>query len=515
METAESMSMGLHPDEHPPEPETTTNAGGRIIPTKVPSFSDLPLSPARFSFSRRGPPSSSPLDSITESCVMIGNRGREASNSKPSFFRSISTKEPSLPPDLSLSPARFSFSGTTCPQPLLTPSPPPSPRPQLPLHHSLPLTPTVTKLDNFQVSHRCISSTLKKDGRLLSMGEFNGVVYTGSENNCIRIWKLPDYTECGQLKTRAHMVCAMAVSKDRVFAAYADCKIRVWRRSWDGIPTHVRIATIPKIGSYIRNYIAGKDKKTIKHLGPITSLAIHEADDLLYSASVDKTVKVWRISDLKCIQTIQAHPEPINAIVVGDDDGILYTASDDATVRVWRRNFCSGGDRQQHALTVSLSAKYSPVKDLTLVRDGGILYGGCTDGYIHYWFRGWVTGQLQYGGALSGHSHAVMCLANVANYVVSGSADLTSRVWARERDGQHVCLAVLQGHRGPVRCVTAFLNHRGGMSEDGEDHCTVCTGSLDGVLKVWQVKISGKTSRNSTGGGGGGGGGGGQDYFDL
>ncbi|KAJ4950504.1 hypothetical protein NE237_027336 [Protea cynaroides] len=502
MEKVDSMSMGLHPDEPPSDGETTTTATGRIIPTKVPSFSELPISPARFSFSGMGPPSSS------ESCVIRGRGiGRGGSNSKPSFIRSISTKEPALP-ELSLSPSRFSFSGT-CPQPLLTPSPPPSPGPSP--HHSLPLAPTVTKLDNFQVSHRCISSTLKKDGRLLSMEEFNGVVYTGSENNCIRIRKLPDYTECAQLKTKAHMVCALAISKDRVFAAYADCKIRVWRRCWDGIPTHVRIATIPKIGSYIRNYIAGKEKKTIKHLGPITSLAIHETDDLLYSASVDKTVKVWRISDLKCIQTIQAHPEPINAIVVGEDDGVLYTASDDATVRVWRRNFCSGsGDRQQHALTVSLSAKYSPVKTLTLTTDGGILYGGCTDGYIHYWLRGWFTGQLKYGGALSGHSHAVMCLANVANYVVSGSADLTSRIWARERDGHHSCLAVLQGHRGPVRCVTAFLNRRGSLTEDGEDHCTVCTGSLDGVFKVWQVKISGNTNPNSIGAGGGG-----QDYSYL
>lgn len=74
-------------------------------------------------------------------------------------------------------------------------------------------------------------------------------------------------------------------------------------------------------------------------MGPITSLAINISDNILYSASVDKTVKVWRISDLKCIENIPAHSEPINAIVVADD-GILYTASDDATVRVWRRNFC-------------------------------------------------------------------------------------------------------------------------------------------------------------------------------
>lgn len=223
----------------------------------------------------------------------------------------------------------------------------------------------------------------------------------------------------------------------------------------------------------------------MKHVGPITSMAINISDDILYSASIDTTVKVWRISDLKCIETIQAHQEPINAIVVADD-GVLYTASDDATVKVWRRNFCSG-DRP-HSLTVTLPAKHSPVKALTLTSDGGVLYGGCTDGYVHYWLKGWFSGQLQYGGALQGHTHAVMCLANVGDYVVSGSADSTSRVWIRDQqDGQHKCLAVLQGHRGPIRCLSAFISGR--ITEEvDQDGCTICTGSLDGVLKVWRVR---------------------------
>lgn len=239
-------------------------------------------------------------------------------------------------------------------------------------------------------------------------------------------------------------------------------------------------------------------------MGPITSLAINVSDDILYSASVDKTVKVWRISDLKCIETIQSHPEPVNAIIVADD-GVLFTASDDATVKVWRRNFCRGD--QPHSLTVTLPAKYSPVKALTLTPDGAVLYGGCTDGYIHYWLKGWYSGQLQYGGALQGHTHAVMCLASVANYVVSGSADSTSRVWAREQDGHHTCLAVLVGHRGPVRSVSAFSGRFGEDIGDQQEGCTICTGSLDGVLKVWRVTCVNNMNRCSTTSG--------CEYFEL
>ncbi|KAK8578655.1 hypothetical protein V6N13_100482 [Hibiscus sabdariffa] len=383
------------------------------------------------------------------------------------FLRSLSTKE-------------TSFNGFHC-------SPPRYSTPSL---HTSPLSSPLRAVNpapanhtiSLDASYKCLSSVLKKDGQILSIAISNGIIYTGSDSNLIRIWKLPEFSECGVLKTKASTVVALAVSHERVFAAYGDTKIRVWRTTWDGTLKHIKLATIPRTSGYVRSYISGKDKM-MRHMGPITSLAINISDNILYSASVDKTVKVWRISDLKCIENIPAHSEPINAIVVADD-GILYTASDDATVRVWRRNFCRG--EWPHSLTVTLPAKCSPVKTLTLTADGGVLYGGCTDGYVHYWLKGWLSGQLQYGGALRGHTHAVMCLASVSNYVVSGSADSSCRVWSREHDGQHVCLAVLVGHRGPIRCVTAYLGHSGDEVEDG---CTICSGSLDGVLKIWRVNL--------------------------
>ncbi|MED6208933.1 hypothetical protein PIB30_049773 [Stylosanthes scabra] len=407
------------------------------------------------------------------------------------LLRSLSTKETPLT-KLLQSPPRLS-----CPtlSRSLQASPVSSP---LHHHHHQPYTPSSspTKLSHHcdpQTTYHCASSVLRNDGQILSIAlSSNGLVYTGSESNLVRLWKLPEFTEYGHLRTKACRVVALEVSNDTVYAAYADGKIRVWRRTWDKVLKHVRLASIPKTVGYVRSYIAGKDK-TMKHKGLITSMAINTAEDILYTASIDKTIKVWRISDLKCIETIKAHPEPINAIIVADD-GVLYTASDDATVRVWRRNFCSHD--QPHSLTVTLHAKHSPVKALTLTPDGAVLYGGCTDGYIHYWLKGWFAGQLQYGGSIQGHTHAVMCLASVAKFMVSGSADSTSRVWGREQDGQHTCLAVLVGHRGPIRCVTAFIGGRL-VDDSNEDSCTVCTGSLDGVLKLWRVTHSKNVDTNN------------------
>ncbi|KAI3411547.1 WD_REPEATS_REGION domain-containing protein [Psidium guajava] len=430
------------------------------------------------------------------------------------FLRTISTKEPSF--------AQI-FPPTVSPPRLSNPTRPTSPL-SSPFHRftaSKTAAAAATPAGS-EASYRCISSLLKKDGQILSIAVSSNLMYTGSEGNVIRVWKLPELIECDRLKTKASMAVALAVSNDRVYAAFADLKIRVWRRVWDGSLKHVRLGTIPKTGGYVRSYLAGKDKM-VKHLGPITFLAISTADDILYSASVDRTVKVWRISDLRCIETFPAHPDTINALLIAEDDGVLFTASDDATVRVWRRDL-HGGSRP-HSLIVTLPAKHSPVKCLSLSPDNDVLYGGCSDGYIHFWLKGLFSGQIQYGSCLQGHTHAVLCMASVGNVLVTASADSTSRVWARSQDGQHCCLAVLAGHRGPIRCVAAYHggstpSSSGGADGDGqlgigddhdrEDGCTmICTGSLDGVLKLWKVTSSVNSSARDCSAKAG------TDYFEL
>lgn len=262
------------------------------------------------------------------------------------FTKSISTREPSFSEHHDFVPPRLS-SAT--------------------ISHSLPAPTSPAKPNHFLTSHQCLASVLKKDGQILSIAvASNGFVYTGSESNVIRVWNLPDFTECDQLKSRARKVVAIVVSNDKLYAAYADRKIRVWCRASDRVAKHVRLATFPRsAGSLFRSYISGGDTMG-RHLGPISSLAISISDDVLYSASLDKTVKVWRFPDFKCIETIAAHSGPINAIIA-TEDGELYTASDDATVRVWRRNYSV--TYRPHALTITLSSKSSPVKTLTLSSD--------------------------------------------------------------------------------------------------------------------------------------------------
>ncbi|XP_020518350.1 protein JINGUBANG [Amborella trichopoda] len=389
------------------------------------------------------------------------------------LYRSLSSNEPSFS-KLALSPPRFSTAS-----------------PSQSLHQSPP--PVRFKEQGTRAYTRCISSLLQKDGQILSLDVSNGYVCTGTETKSIRIWKLPDFTIHGCLKAGCSGVRALSLSRDHVFAAYTDLKIRIWHRSLENFPVGRR-----KVGLKLSSYFH-KDHQTssAKHLGAITSLAVNTFDNLLYSASVDKTVRVWRISDLRCIETIEAHKAAVNAIALGGD-GIVFTGSDDATVKVWRRSY---SEKRRHCLAVSLLVKVSPVKALALGKRGTQLYAGCSDGYVHFWVRACFSGQMQFGGVLRGHKHVVMCLACVGQFVVSGSADSTIRVWYRDRENFHICLGVLEGHIGPVKCLVAVLDGDGdGDGDDGDEGnndnnddsggrgCKVYSGSVDGVLKVWQVR---------------------------
>ncbi|KAK1272488.1 hypothetical protein QJS04_geneDACA015185 [Acorus gramineus] len=76
----------------------------------------------------------------------------------------------------------------------------------------------------------------------------------------------------------------------------------------------------------------------ISHADTVSGLALSPDRLLLYSISWDRTIKVWRTSDFKCLKSIEgAHDDAINAIVVSKD-GTVYTGSADAKIKVWKKN---------------------------------------------------------------------------------------------------------------------------------------------------------------------------------
>ncbi|KAK5837660.1 protein JINGUBANG-like [Gossypium arboreum] len=332
-----------------------------------------------------------------------------------------------------------------------------------------------------------IASIVREEGHIYSLAAAGDLVYTGSDSKNIRVWK--DLKEFSGFKTKSGLVKAIIVLGDKVFTGHQDGKIRVWKVSSTTSPSvHKRLGSLPTFKDIIKssvkpkNYVEVRRNRNvlrIKHFDAVSCMSVNEEVGLLYSGSWDKTLKVWRLADSKCLESIDAHDDAINSVVAGFDS-LVFTGSADGTVKVWKRELQGKGTK--HFLVQVLLKQENAVTSLAVSRESAVLYCGSSDGLVNFWER---DKHLSHGGILRGHKMAVLCLATAGNLVFSGSADGSICVWRREKGGIHKCLSVLTGHTGPVKCLAVEEDDRTSRKTDRK--WIVYSGSLDKSVKVWRL----------------------------
>nr|UUJ75329.1 WD40 transcription factor [Juglans regia] len=350
-------------------------------------------------------------------------------------------------------------------------------------------------------------STLKGHSYVSSLAVAGKFLYNGSSKGEICIWSR-DFETSSLTDTAVAInngaVKALVVLEDKLFTAHQDHKVRVWKTDNNTQnQKYTCIATLPTLNDRFsrlfsaKNYVeVRRHKKStwVHHVDTVSALAISMDGSLLYSASWDRTFKIWRTSDFKCLQSLRnAHDDAINALVLSGD-GFVYTGSADMKIKVWKEQT---GDKK-HSLVATLEKHKSAVNALALSSDGSVLYSGACDRSILVWERdreamdGAGGGHMVLVGALRGHTKAILCLAVVSNLVCSGSADNTVRIWRGGIEKSYSCLAVLEGHRRPVKCLDAAVDHGNGDRSTGSDSGSsylVYSGSLDCDIKVWQIRV--------------------------
>lgn len=65
------------------------------------------------------------------------------------------------------------------------------------------------------------------------------------------------------------------------------------------------------------------------HTDGIKTLALSKDDKTLYSAGVDKNIKIWSLEHKKEINELEGHEQDVNCLVLSKDDSILYSGSND------------------------------------------------------------------------------------------------------------------------------------------------------------------------------------------
>uniref|UniRef100_A0A803QS95 Uncharacterized protein n=1 Tax=Cannabis sativa TaxID=3483 RepID=A0A803QS95_CANSA len=283
----------------------------------------------------------------------------------------------------------------------------------------------------------------------------NVVVLCASSDGQVRLWNLDSEKNSNILSLPENYIVAatgssvksIVVSGDKLFSAHQDHKIRVWKvNSVKGDQQkhdYKCIATLPTLNDrfstlfFAKNYIKvhrHKSRTWVHHVDAVSALVLSHDNSLLYSASWDRSFKIWRTTDFKCLESVSnAHDDAINDVALSYD-GHVYTGSADRKIKVWKRVKVDGSSlRMKHTLEATLEKHKSAVNALALSSNGSVLYSGACDRSILVWER-----------SDGGDDEIVVS----SDLVCSGSADYTVRVWKRSTsspvDKSYTCLAVLE-----------------------------------------------------------------------
>lgn len=176
------------------------------------------------------------------------------------------------------------------------------------------------------------------------------------------------------------------------------------------------------------------------------------------------------LAEIDEINSFKAHEEYVSSVVFSPDDQIIASASYDKTIKLWKRD---------GTLIQTLSGHENNVMDLCFSPDGKLLASASLDDTIKLWEKqDTLPPQWKLVQTLAEHSAWVFAVkfSPKGNFIASGSMDNTVILWQCQDQG-YLPYKILQGHTDQVVGVA--------FSPDGE---MVASASEDKTIKLWTLE---------------------------
>uniref|UniRef100_A0A287ACH7 Notchless protein homolog 1 n=1 Tax=Sus scrofa TaxID=9823 RepID=A0A287ACH7_PIG len=269
---------------------------------------------------------------------------------------------------------------------------------------------------------------------------------SGSGDTTVRFWDLSTETPHFTCQGHRHWVLSISWSPDGKKLA-SGCKngqdgsVRVWDTT------------------------AGRCERILTgHTQSVTCLR-WGGDGLLYSASQDRTIKVWRAHDGVLCRTLQGHGHWVNTMALSTDYALRTGAFEPAEASVNAQDL--RGSLQE--LKERALSRYNLVRGRGLER----LVSGSDDFTLFLWSPAEDKKPL---ARMTGHQALInqVLFSPDSRIIASASFDKSIKLWDG-RTGKY--LASLRGHVAAVYQIAWSADSR-----------LLVSGSSDSTLKVWDVK---------------------------
>ncbi|GAB4235545.1 MAG: AAA-like domain-containing protein [Elainellaceae cyanobacterium] len=199
----------------------------------------------------------------------------------------------------------------------------------------------------------------------------------------------------------------------------------------------------------------------------VRAIAFNPNGQTLATAGADQTITLWT-QDGQPQMSFKAHNSEIRALAFSPNARFLASASTDSTIKVWNLQNWQNQNHQPPPLLSTLIGHRSSVLALAFSRDSRIIASASSDGTVKLW-----TPDGRSLSTFRQHRQPVWAVAfsPVSTILASAGEDDKTLVW----QPSGTVLNTLEGHENSVRAIT--------FSPNGSQ---LASGSQNGTIKLWQ-----------------------------